>query len=271
MGYKTGIPWTQGTWNPVSGCTYASTGCQNCYAKRDHDMRHNAYIAGKQMPECYSQGFHKVRFYPKRMKQITPSQAPRTYFVCSTGDLFHEQVKFQWTYEIFEKMQECHQHKFLLLTKRTCVMQKALENVYYHLLGVGKYDSQKKYLKNVWLGATVESDEQLYRIKELLKTPAEKHFISVEPMLSGINIPIEQLQKLDWVIIGCESGKYSRKCQDTWVNNLIQQCLSFDIPVFLKQLEISGKLIKEPEFMGKKYQQYPNERKDNNGKNTDNI
>ena len=76
-------------------------------------------------------------------------------------------------------------------------------------------------------------------------------------MLSGIQIPIEQLKKLDWIIIGCESGKYKRKCQDTWVKNLINLCQAFDIPVFLKQLEINGKLVKEPEIKGKKYLQYP--------------
>ncbi len=257
MGRNSGIPWTQGTWNPISGCTFASEGCQNCYAKRDHNKRYNAYQAGKKLPECYSQPFHNVRYFPSRFAYITPKQKPRTYFVCSTGDLFHEHVKFQWTYEIFEKMQECHQHTFLLLTKRPGVMIKALENVYYHLLDVGKYDQQKRYLNNVWLGATVESQEQLYRIDELLSVKAAKHFISVEPMLSGVYIPVEQLQKLDWVIIGCESGKYRRECHDIWVKNLIKLCTAFDIPVFLKQLEINGKIVKEPEISGKKYLQFP--------------
>ena len=232
------IGWTEDTLNPIVGCTKVSEGCANCYAEAMNKRFH------------WVKDWNKPEFFPKRLEQLNPKQKPRRIFLCSLSDMFHEDMNlYDDVNPIIIKIRECKQHTFLILTKRSKRMHNFFDWEYLC--------KEVNIIPNLLLGVTVESDKYLNRIDDLLDTPAAKRFVSFEPLLSEIIIPDEKLCKLDWAIIGCESGSKRRECKDEWVESLINQCEQAEVPVFLKQLMQNGKLIKEPYFNGRQYMQYP--------------
>jgi protein gp37 len=247
---KSKIEWTDSTWNPITGCTPASEGCKNCYAKKIAETR-------LKMPD-----FSKITYYPERLNQITPRQKPKRVFVCSMGDLFHKKVKHEWQIDILLEMVKCSQHTFIILTKRPEEMRLFFDYTYLSQFTLLK----RKYpLNNLWLGVTCENQKSAdERIPILLSIPAKVHFVSCEPLLEEIDlIKFHHLKnvknKISWVIAGCETGTNRRPTEHDWIDSLICQCETYKMPIFVKQIEENNKIIKCPKINGKQYLNYPAE------------
>ena len=250
----TKIEWAEETWNPIIGCSKVSPGCNNCYAERmavrlahmeiwrKPDVNSEYYYPNVIVPQKGSGWNGNTRFVEPALHKPLKWKKPKTIFICSMGDLFHESVQFEWISKVFSITQKCKHHTFLVLTKRP---ERMLE--YFIHMGI-KYP----YL-NVWLGVTAENKEQAdKRIPILLQIPAAKRFVSIEPMLSKIDIseylkvinesgfndyggPFSGRDKLDWVICGGESGPGARPVHPDWVRSIRDQCRAVDTPFMFKQ------------------------------------
>lgn len=225
----TNINWTDKVWNPVTGCTKVSAGCKNCYAET---------IANRFWKD---REFTDVRVHPERLNQPLKIKKPAKIFVNSMSDLFHETIHPQDIIFIFETMKQSIQHTFLVLTKRPAKM-KSIMNF---------YDEQ---LRNVWLGVSIEDQKTAdERIPLLLQTPAGVHWLSIEPLLEDINLDTTQLfdnkmrgrHTIDWVVIGCESGPKKRECKTEWISKIVWQCQQAKIKVWVKQININGKVVED--------------------------
>lgn len=235
------IEWTEETWNPVTGCTKVSPGCTNCYA--DALCRRFWKQWDREPPPDHFQ----VKLHPDRLDQPLRWKKPQRVFVCSMSDFFHPAIPLEFQVKILSGIRRCPQHTFQILTKRAG--QMALME---HACGIPE-------LPNLWLGVTAESQERAdERIPPLLQTPAAIRFVSVEPMLGPVKLfagswmaPVwfctpDNSDGLDWVIIGCESGPNRRPMDLEWALDLVRQCQATGIPVFVKQLDIDGRVSKEP-------------------------
>ena len=261
---KSKIEWTDSVWNPITGCSHAgSPGCDNCYAKRMAQRLKGRYGYPKDNP-------FKVTFHPDRLDQPLKWKKPRQIFVVSMGDLFHEDVEWNWQYKIFEIMLINQDHTYLILTKRPERMKKVLLDIWFHL-GRNYPESKPDFpLRNIWLGVTCENQEQAdKRIPILLQIPAAIRFVSIEPMLSKINLRLYDYATscgrhsvkryfINQVICGTESGPRRRHAKIEWIRNLRDQCMDANVPFFLKQIEINGKVVKMPELDGKIWSGIPN-------------
>lgn len=272
MAKNSRIEWTDATWSPVTGCTPASEGCQNCYAKR---------MANRLRGRC---GYpaddpFKVTMHEDRLGEPLRWKKPRKVFVCSMSDLFHEDVPNEFIDYVFAVMGRSQQHTFILLTKRPERMREYLQagryqqilNIAYRLKyrpeGLGKgIDNPKdmRWWPNVWLGVTAENQQRAdERIPILLQIPAAVRFVSIEPMLGpvdltgirfdrntimnvlegcGINrlspcqsIPNAFCEKINWVICGGETGPGARPMHPEWMRSVRDQCRDAGVPFFFKQ------------------------------------
>ncbi len=212
MAQNSKIEWTESTWNPVTGCTKISIGCQNCYAER---MALRLKAAGS---PNYAKGF-RVTVHPHALKIPLRWKQPRMIFVNSMSDLFHRDIPFDFVAKIFEVMYQASHHRFQVLTKRS-----------QHLL---ELSSKLPWPQNVWMGVTVETTDYLYRIDHLRQTPAAIKFISFEPLLGPI--PNLDLTGIDWVIVGGESGPGARPMKPEWAKDIRDQCLKAGVQFFFKQ------------------------------------
>jgi protein gp37 len=247
MANKTGIQWTDATWNPTVGCDQISPGCAHCYAKDLHDMRHRASLAGHAMAPQYAQPFEVLQMIGGRLDTPLHWRKPRRVFVNSVSDLFHDDVPWSFIERVFDVMQTASRHTFQILTKRAENMRQFVESWAFHHGGP---------LSNVWLGVSVENqrfaDE---RIPLLLKTPAAVRFISAEPLLGPVSLYPQWMPamgydslfpRLDWVIVGGESGPNARPLHIEWIRSIARECLEQRepftgkvrpaVPVFVKQL-----------------------------------
>ena len=206
------IEWTGSTWNPVTGCTKVSPGCANCYAER---MAKRLQAMGQ---ANYSGGF-EVAMHPHALDMPLSWRKPKTIFVNSMSDLFHEKVSDAFIIDIFTVMKKAHWHTFQVLTKRSARLVK---------LG-----SKVDWPENIWMGVSVENADCAYRIDDLRQTPSAVRFLSMEPLLAPV--PDMNLEGIDWVIVGGESGPRSRPIAKTWVRDIRKQCRSADVPFFFKQ------------------------------------
>jgi len=212
MAQNSKIEWTESTWNPVSGCTKISAGCKNCYAER---MAFRLKAAGS---PNYANGF-QITLHRHALEIPLRWKRPRTIFVNSMSDLFHKDVPFDFISQIFDVMRQASQHRFQILTKRS---DRLLE-----------LSSRLSWPGNVWMGVTVENAECTFRIDHLRQTDAAIKFISFEPLLGLIsNIDLEGI---DWVIVGGESGPKSRPMEPEWAKNIRDQSLAAGVPFFFKQ------------------------------------
>jgi len=226
----TKIEWTDETWNPITGCTPISEGCQNCYAKRMAKRLKGRYG----YPDI---GPFDVVYHKNRLTRSLSWKKPRRIFVCSMGDLFHMDVRTNWIYDIFYLMAHLPQHTFIILTKRP-------ERMSYFISKV--LDKDEWPLKNVWLGVTAENQKRAdERIPFLLKIPAAVRFVSIEPILSFIDLTIYEVNKgkesnflrnLDWVICGGETGPGARPMKIEWARSLRDQCRLAGVPFFFKKV-----------------------------------
>jgi protein gp37 len=260
MGTK--IEWTEQTWNPIIGCSKISEGCQNCYAEKMANRLANINMSsyylhvvkgmnyGTPMATTKPEWNGSIYFVKSALEKPLKWKKPRMIFVCSMGDLFHENVIWNDIDDVFSIIQKCHQHTFQILTKRPDVMR-----AYFASRGI-----KNPYL-NVFLGVTTENQEQAEkRIPILLEIPAAKRFVSCEPLLSEIdlqNIPpyYRTLDDWDnkeagihWVISGPETGPKSRPMQKEWIENIYLQCKSANIDFFDKKNTLGLDLTQIPEI-----------------------
>lgn len=231
----TKIPWTEQTINPIVGCSKVSPGCENCYAEkmacRLAHMNKRAYQDVTQPNEnitWFEQWNGKTAFVPSALDKPLKRKKPTMYFVCSMGDFWHPSVEPEWRSRVYEVVRKCPQHVFRFLTKRP-------KNIH-----------DWPNLPNAWLGVTIEDNAHLYRAEVLQGIPAAVWFVSVEPMLERVEIPDEIMRRLGWVIIGCESGTGRRPCKHGWISSLRTECRHAGVPVFVKQIEVNGKVSKDP-------------------------
>ncbi len=223
MGTK--IEWATETWNPVTGCTKVSEGCQNCYAERMAKRLAGRYGYPKDDP-------FRVTLHPNRLEQPLKWRKPRRIFVCSMGDLFHDDVPVPFLVDVFDVVYKCPQHTFIFLTKRP-------ENLKW--LRINGPIVGAEPLSNVWLGVTAENQKTAdERIPILLRISAAVKFVSVEPMLGPMVlcrwIARDGFRKgLNWVICGGESGPGARPMHPDWARGLRDQCQTAGVPFFFKQ------------------------------------
>jgi protein gp37 len=223
----TAIEWTDATWNPVTGCTPVSEGCDHCYAKRIYERFH-----GKG-------SFEKVELHPDRLDAPLHWRKARTVFVNSMSDLFHDGVPGVFIGAVWATMADTPQHTYQILTKRPGRMASVLRT-YAKWCG-----PSNAVLPNVWLGVSVENQKWAdVRIPKLLETPAAVRFLSCEPLLGPVDLDNEewlppwgdgQGRAIDWVIVGGESGPGARPTHPDWVRSLRDQCVAAGVPFFFKQ------------------------------------
>jgi protein gp37 len=206
------IEWTEYSWNPVTGCSKVSSGCLNCYAER---MAKRFRSMG--IPR-YRAGFD-VQVHPDLLAVPYRLIKPHVIFVNSMSDLFHEAIPDSFIRDIFAVMNNCPRHTFQILTKRSRRMLRLSKEL--------------RWSKNIWLGITVEDQNNLYRIGELSQSPARIKFISCEPLLGPISF--SRLDEISWIIVGGESGPDARPMKQEWVTSIRDQCLRANIPFFFKQ------------------------------------
>jgi len=212
MALKSAIEWTETTWNPVTGCTKVSEGCENCYAER-FAIR----LQGMGVPK-YKNGF-KLTIHPEALQEPLHWRKPRLVFVCSMSDLFHPDVPTNFIRKLFEIMSNLEQHTFQVLTKRPKRMKELSKFLFW--------------TRNIWVGTTVENDKYYHRIYNLVEVPAKVRFISAEPLLGPLhNLP---LKGINWVIVGGESGPGARYISPAWVREIRDRCVDSGVAFFFKQ------------------------------------
>jgi protein gp37 len=221
MGDRSSIEWTEATWNPTTGCDRTSPGCDHCYAltlsKRLKAMGMPKYQRDGD-PRTSGPGFG-LALHPDALDLPKRWAAPRTVFVNSMSDLFHDRVPIGFIARVFDVMASTPQHTYQLLTKRS----KRLARIAPDL----------DWPANVWMGVSVENDRYSFRADHLREVPAAVRFLSVEPMLGPV--PSLDLNGIDWVIIGGESGPGARPIQQEWVRDLRDRCQKRGVPFFFKQ------------------------------------
>lgn len=235
MGAVSKIEWTDSTWSPVTGCTKVSEGCDHCYAET---IAHR--FAGT---KAYPNGFD-VTLRPERLDQPLRWKRPRKVFVNSMSDLFHKDVPDDYIARVFAVMALAPQHTFQVLTKRPGRMRSLLSSEQFEsavfLATEGRFEGCFPWpLPNVWLGTSVENQKWAdVRIPLLLDTPAAIRFLSCEPLLGPIDLfawNIDRGMRVDWVIVGGESGPHARPMHPDWARQLRDDCLTAGIPFHFKQ------------------------------------
>ncbi len=207
------IEWTDSTWNPVTGCTKASSGCLHCYAEA-MTRRLKAMGVAK-----YANGF-EVTVHEESLSEPLKWRKPRNIFVCSMSDLFHKDVPFEFVDDVINTIVKTPQHRYQILTKRAERM--------------AEYFSTRQVPENVWLGVTVDVVQSKSRIDYLRKIEgAGIKFLSCEPLLEDLGEL--NLKGIDWVIVGGESGNQARPMKREWAVSIKQQCDSAGNTFFFKQ------------------------------------
>lgn len=226
---KTKIEWADYTWNPITGCSKISAGCQNCYAHA---------IANR-----FNDGDFTVKFHPERLNEPKKIKKSSRVFICSMSDFFHDEVKAEWQEQILKVVKDCPQHTFYILTKRPYNMASC----------VGVDD-----IPNLWLGVSVENQATANdRILDLMNQTHffKRSFISIEPMLEAIDLP-ECAKDLKWIICGAETGAGKRPFHQVWGHCIQGFARRNNIPFFFKKNE-EGELY----LAGDIYREFPEEQR----------
>ena len=212
MATKSSIEWTEMTWNPVTGCTKISKGCKNCYAER-MALRLNSMGVSR-----YKNGFD-LTLQPDLITRPLSWTKPRIVFVNSMSDLFHEDVPFSFIEQVFSIMEQCPQHIFQILTKRSERLLELADSL--------------NWASNIWMGVSIENQDFRFRIDDLQQTQAKVKFLSCEPLLG--TLASLDLNTIDWVIVGGESGPKARPMKPEWVQEILNQCQVQNVAFFFKQ------------------------------------
>lgn len=273
MSDRTAIEWTDATWNPVTGCTRVSPGCENCYIDWSPPFRmHNRHFRDRDGNRSHAIGSTTgVLLHPDRLDQPVRWKRPRRIFVNSLSDLFHDDIPDEYIARAFAVMAQAPQHTFQVLTKRPARMRSLLSSDFFLdevdrcLGGEGSADALHQAvswpLPNVWMGVTVEDQKHAdLRVPILLDTPAVVRWLSCEPLLGRVDIkqvswldncscdpiygaherhcgiePGEWWGGIDWVVVGGESGKDARPMHPDWARSLRDQCVDVGVPFLFKQ------------------------------------
>ena len=243
MSDRTGIEWTEATWNPTTGCDRTSVGCDNCYAltlaKRLKAMGNQRYQVDGD-PGLSGPGFGLTLHYDL-LDRPRSWRKPRLIFVNSMSDLFHPQVPLDFIQKVFAVMADTPQHTYQVLTKRS----KRLVSVARDL----------DWPPNVWMGVTVETSRYAFRIDHLRSVDAAVRFISAEPLLEAL--PGLNLSDIDWLIAGGESGPGARQIEEEWALDLRDQCADADVAFFFKQWGGRTPKAKGRELKGRFHNEMP--------------
>lgn len=260
MSDKTGIEWTDATWNPVTGCTKVSPGCDNCYAETFAERWRGT-------PGHYFENGFDVQLRPDKLELPLRWKRPRRIFVNSMSDLFHDDVPGSYIGRVWDVMAQCPQHTFQILTKRHARMKSV----------VGTFTWDRAPLPNVWLGVSAENQQWAdIRIPALLDTPAAVRFVSAEPLLGPIDIceslalwkpPMDHpawggkrlpaREVLHWLIAGGESGRGARPMNPDWVRQLRDDCERGGIAFLFKQWGGRTPKANGRELDGRTWDEYP--------------
>ncbi len=212
MARESAIEWTDATWNPVTGCTQVSAGCDHCYALTFSERFRG--VPGHH----FEQGFD-LRLWPERVDLPTRWKKPRRIFVNSMSDLFHKDVPDEFIHAVFATMVQADWHVYQILTKRPQRLARMAESL--------PWPSQ------VWIGVSIENNDVAWRANYLRQVPASVRFISAEPLLGEVSQL--DLEGIDWLITGGESGHGHRNCDPDWVRDARDRCIISGVAFFHKQ------------------------------------
>jgi protein gp37 len=210
------IEWTDATWNPVTGCTKISRGCDNCYAERFSER----FRGDPGHP--YATGFDLTLRY-ERIGQPLVWRRPRMIFVNSMSDLFHKDVPLSFVDQVFDTMEQATWHTFQVLTKRSSLMRDYLLRRY----------GERRGPAHIWCGVSVEDARAKSRVTHVRAAPAGVRFLSIEPLIAPVGVI--DLTGIDWVIVGGESGPGARRVESAWVREVRDQCVHRGVAFFFKQ------------------------------------
>ncbi len=214
----TKIEWTERTWNPVTGCNKVSEGCRHCYAEM---MTRRLYSMGN--PK-YINNF-KPTEHPEALLEPFKWKKPSKVFVCSMSDLFNEDITYEFVDRVLEVIRQTPMHTYQILTKRAIRMAEYFKN--------------REIPANVWIGVTVENKKAVERIDSIRHLNATVKFLSCEPLLEDLGAI--NLDGINWIIVGGESGVSARPMKELWAINILNQALKENIPFFFKQWGTWGK------------------------------
>ncbi len=216
MSRKSAIEWTHSTWNPVTGCTKVSAGCDHCYAERLSERFRG--VEG----HPFESGFD-LTLRPERLGQPTRWRRPQLIFVNSMSDLFHRDIPVEYIRRVFDTMEGADWHVYQVLTKRSSLMRRFVQARY----------QGRAAPSHIWLGVSIENEAALTRLRHLKQTHASVRFVSFEPLLGPMGAV--DLEDIHWVIAGGESGPGARPVQAAWVRALRDQCRAQRVAFFFKQ------------------------------------
>ena len=231
---QSSIEWTEMTWNPTTGCSKISTGCKFCYAE----------IMSKRLKamgvEKYKDNF-KVRTHDDALKIPYTWKHSKVVFVNSMSDLFHKEIPLEFIQKVFKVMNDNPQHVFQVLTKRS---ERLLE-----------LHTELKWSHNIWMGVSVENAKEKHRIDDLRQINARVKFLSLEPLLAHLGEI--NLENIDWVIVGGESGHKPRPMDADWVLDIQEQCKDKSVAFFFKQWGGKNKKANGRTLNGRTYDEMP--------------
>ncbi|QPF90591.1 DUF5131 family protein [Bradyrhizobium commune] len=238
MAASTQIEWTDATWNPVTGCTKITRGCDLCYAERFSERFRGV------LGHPFESGFD-LKLRPERLEQPLTWRQPRRIFVNSMSDLFHKEIPKSFIDSIFKTMETANWHTFQVLTKRSSLMTRYLLNRY----------RAERAPPHIWLGVSIEDAQNAVRLKHLHAARASTKFVSFEPLLGPVGKL--DLEGIDWAIVGGESGPRARPMAEEWAIEIRDQCRTAKVAFFFKQWggtrpKSGGRLLK-----GREWNQYP--------------
>ncbi len=234
MAGKSEIEWTDLTWNPVTGCSKISQGCKFCYAERMAKRLHAMGV------DRYRDGF-KTTLHADLLEVPKRWRGRKRVFVNSMSDLFHRDVPTQFIRDVFRTIEEAPNHVFQVLTKRSGRLARLADTL--------------EWPSNLWMGVSVEHERTAGRVDDLRVVPAAVRFLSCEPLIG----PLDglELRDIDWVIVGGESGPGARPMREEWVQSILSQCESVDVPFFFKQWGGVRKKTTGRRLNGTTYDEFP--------------
>jgi protein gp37 len=238
MALGTGIEWTDATWNPVSGCTKITRGCDHCYAERFAE-RFRGVPA-----HPFANGFD-LTLRPHKLGEPLGWRAPKRIFVNSMSDLFHKEIPRSFVDQVFGVMEKAHWHVFQVLTKRSSLMRRYVNERY----------GERRVLGHIWLGVSIEDRRALVRLTHLKQTRAPVRFVSFEPLLE--NLDALDLTGVSWAIAGGESGPQARPLLAEWVRSIRDQCRAQGVAFFFKQWGGRTPKAGGNRLDGRRWLQYP--------------
>jgi protein gp37 len=240
MALNSTIEWTDATWNPVSGCTKITRGCDNCYAQRFAERFRG--VDG----HPFEHGFD-LTLRPHKVREPLRWRGPRRIFVNSMSDLFHKEVPRAFVDSVFETMEEADWHTFQVLTKRSSLMRQYVNERY----------AGRSAPRHIWIGVSVEDRKALVRLTHLKQARASVRFISFEPLLEDL-LSLD-LTNIHWAIAGGESGPGARSVMPDWIRSIRDQCKAQRVAFFFKQWGGRTSKAKGNRLDGRHWLQYPKE------------